>query len=57
MTTESRGRVFDKIVGEMKSFTSRNLRNAITEHVGERRKEWKIWLVKHPGKKNSNNKD
>ncbi|HEU5052821.1 MAG TPA: transposase [Hanamia sp.] len=36
----SGGRDLDKIVGEMKSFTSRSLRKVITYHPAESRKEW-----------------
>jgi REP element-mobilizing transposase RayT len=59
MIIGSRGRKLDKIVGEMKSFTSKSLRSAITAHHGhgESRKEWMLWMVGRAGKKNGNNKD
>ena len=57
MIIGSRGRKLDKIVGEMKSFTSRSLRDAIGEHQGESRKEWMVWLMEGAGKKNGNNRD
>lgn len=39
MIIGSRGRELEKTVSEMKSFTSRNLRKAITDHPQESRKE------------------
>lgn len=57
MIIGSRGRELDKIVGEMKSFTSRSLRKAINEHTGESRKEWMLWMMQRAGLKNGNNKD
>ena len=55
MIIGSRDRPMDKIVGEMKSYTSRMLRQAISEHPGESRKEWIIWLMEKAGMGNSNN--
>ena len=49
MIMGSKGRALDKIVGEMKSFTSRMLRNAIAEHPGESRKEWMVGLMERAG--------
>jgi putative transposase len=57
MIIGSSGRPLDKIVGEMKSYTSRSLRKAIANHPGESRKEWMAWLMERAGKKNSNNND
>ncbi len=57
MIIGSRGRQMDKIVGEMKSFTSRSLRKSIEAHTGESRKEWMLWMMKRAGMKNSNNSD
>jgi putative transposase len=39
MIVGTKGRSLDKIIGEMKSYTSRSLRKAIEEHTGESRKE------------------
>ena len=39
MIIGSKGRELDKLVGEMKSFTSRSLRKEITQHQGESRRE------------------
>ncbi len=47
----------DKIVGEMKSYTSTKYRNLIKEHPGESRKEWLLWMFERAGKKNNNNND
>jgi putative transposase len=57
MIVGTKERPLDKIVGEMKSFTSRSLRKAIEEHTGESRKEWILWMMKRAGLKNGNNKD
>jgi len=45
MIIGSRGRDLDKIVGEMKSFTSRSLRKAITRNTGESGREWLLWMM------------
>ncbi len=57
MIIGSKGRPLEKIVGEMKSFTSRTLRKAIAEHPHESRREWMIWLMEKAGMKNSNNNE
>ncbi len=57
MIIGSRGRPLDKIVGEMKSYTSRNLRRAIMENIQESRKEWLLDMMQCAGSKNNNNKD
>jgi putative transposase len=57
MIIGSRGEELDKIVGAMKSFTSRTLRKAIAEHPGESRREWMTWLMERAGMRNSNNND
>ncbi len=43
------------ILRDFKSFTSRELKNAIQNNVQESRKEWIVWMMKRAGKKNSNN--
>ena len=57
MIVGTKGRPLDKIVGEMKSYTSRSLRKAIQEHTGESRKEWMLNIFNYTGKHNNNNKD
>ena len=57
MIIGSLGRDLDKIVGEMKSFTSRSLRKEIRNNPAESRKEWLLWMMERAGKKNSNNND
>jgi putative transposase len=47
----------DAIVRDMKSHTSTQLRNAITNYAGESRKEWMLEMMEKAGKENSNNKD
>lgn len=57
MIIGSKGRPLDKIVSEMKSFTSRMLRKSIAEHPGESRREWIVELMERAGIRNSNNHD
>jgi putative transposase len=57
MIVDSKGRPLDKIVGEMKSFTSRDLRKAIENHAGESRKEWMLAMMYEAGLSNGNNND
>ena len=47
----------EDIVRDMKSYTSRKLRECILEHPKESRKEWMLWMMERAGKKNSNNND
>ena len=55
MIVGSKGRSLDKIIGEMKSYTSRTLRKAIAEHPGESRREWMTLRMEKAGTQNSNN--
>ncbi|HCR53740.1 MAG TPA: transposase [Cytophagales bacterium] len=57
MIIGSRGKPLEKIVGEMKSYTSRMLRKAIESNSGESRKEWMLALMHQVGSENSNNND
>ena len=57
MIIGSHGRRLDKIVGEMKSYTSGKLRQAIANHNGESRKEWMIRMMMEAGRVNVNNRD
>jgi REP element-mobilizing transposase RayT len=47
----------EKIMRDHKRHTSIELKAAITEHPGESRKEWMIWMMQRAGKKNNNNID
>jgi REP element-mobilizing transposase RayT len=55
MIVGSKGRPLEKIIGEMKSFTSRMLRKAIADHPEESRREWITQLMEKAGLQNSNN--
>lgn len=57
MIVGSKGRALDKIIGEMKSFTSRSLRKAIESNSSESRKEWMMPMLVRAGLNNVNNKD
>lgn len=57
MIVGSKGRALDKVIGEMKSFTSRSLRKAIESAPSESRKEWMIPMLESAGLNNGNNKD
>ncbi len=57
MIIGSGGRPLQKIVGEMKSYTSRRLRMAIESSHNESRKEWMLMLMKQIGSNNGNNND
>ena len=45
------------ILRDFKRFTSKKLKEEISLHPQESRKEWLLWMFKRAGKKNSNNKD
>jgi putative transposase len=45
------------IMRDLKSFTSRRLKEEIKNHSQESRKEWLIWMFERAGKKNSNNQN
>jgi len=47
----------DKIVGEMKSYTSTRFKKLIKENPQESRKEWLVWMFERAGKKNGNNNE
>ncbi|MEO6837730.1 MAG: transposase [Ginsengibacter sp.] len=57
MIIGTRGKALDKIVGEMKSYTSIQLKKSIKEHSQESRREWMMWMFERAGKKNGNNND
>ena len=44
----------DKLVGQVKEFTSKRLVKAIEQHPQESRKEWMLWMFSRAGSKSSN---
>ncbi len=46
-----------KLLGEFKTFTSKQMRKAIEGNLQESRKEWMLWMMKRAGSKNSNVKN
>ncbi|MFC6999745.1 REP-associated tyrosine transposase [Rufibacter roseus] len=52
----SQGKPLAEILRDFKSFTSTQLRKAITENPQESRKEWMLWVMERAGKRNGNNK-
>ncbi len=57
MIIGSTEKALDKIVGEMKSYTSTQLRKCIKDHPQESRREWMMWMFERAGKKNGNNNE
>jgi REP element-mobilizing transposase RayT len=53
----SNDKPMEAIMRDLKSFTSRKLREAIQNNPSESRKEWLLWLFEQAGQKNSNNED
>lgn len=47
----------EDIIRDLKSYTSRTIREAITNNPQESRKEWLLWMMKRAGIKNNNNQD
>jgi putative transposase len=47
----------EDIIRDLKSFTSRKIRNQIESDIQESRKEWMMWMFKRAGKKNVRNND
>lgn len=45
----------EDIMRDLKKFTSKEIRKAISEHPQESRKEWLLWMCARAGKKNGNN--
>ena len=43
------------IIRDLKSFTSKGIREAIQANPQESRKEWLLWMMKRAGTKNNNN--
>jgi REP element-mobilizing transposase RayT len=55
MIIGSQGNPLDGIMRDMKSFTSRRLRQLITDNVQESRREWMLRMMQQSGLRNSNN--
>lgn len=53
----TKGKPMQDILRDFKRFTSKKLREEISSHPQESRKEWLLWMFEDAGKKNSNNKD
>jgi putative transposase len=47
----------EDIIRDLKSRSSRKLKDEIANHPAESRREWILWLMKRAGLKNSQNKD
>ena len=45
------------ILRDLKSYTSRVLREDIANNAHESRREWLLWMFERAGRKNGNNKD
>jgi hypothetical protein len=43
----------EKLLKEMKMFTSKKLRKCLSDNPQESRKEWILWMMKQAGCKNS----
>jgi REP element-mobilizing transposase RayT len=41
----------ENIICDMKSFTSRNLKESIQNNIQESRREWMLWMLKRSGQK------
>ena len=57
MIVGTSGKKLDVIIGEMKSYTSTQMKKVIKENIAESRKEWMVWMMERAGKKNSNNNE
>ncbi|MES2777383.1 MAG: transposase [Bacteroidota bacterium] len=57
MIISSHGNKLEDIVRDMKSFTSRKIRQAIESQPQESRKDWLTWMFERAGKSNVSNKD
>ncbi len=45
----------EAIIRDIKSYTSRKLKEAITENSEESRRKWIVWMMEREGKRNNNN--
>ena len=57
MIIGSESNPLENIMRDMKSFTSRKLRETIEQNQQESRKEWLMWMMERAGKSNPNNDD
>ena len=57
MIIGSESNPLENIMRDMKSFTSRKLRETIEQNQQESRKEWLLWMMERAGKSNPNNDD
>jgi len=55
MIISSQNNKLEEIVRDLKSFTSRNIKNEIIENPQESRKQWMLWMMERAGRKNKNN--
>lgn len=57
MIIGSKTNKLEDIIRDMKRYTSKKLKEEITNNMQESRREWMLWMMKRAGLKNSNNKD
>ncbi len=55
MIIGTKDKEMQNILRDLKSYTSRKLREEIKNHPQESRKEWLVWMFERAGKKNGNN--
>ena len=55
MIIGTKNKEMQNILRDLKSYTSRKLKEEIKNHPQESRKEWLIWMFERAGKKNGNN--
>ena len=55
MIIGSKTNKLENIVRDMKSYTSGQLKESITNNIHESRREWILWMMERAGTKNSNN--
>jgi REP element-mobilizing transposase RayT len=55
MIIGTRDKEMQNILRDLKSYTSRKLKEEIKNHPQESRKEWLMWMFERAGKKNGNN--
>ncbi|MCO6499858.1 MAG: transposase [Vicingus serpentipes] len=55
MIIGTRSKEMQNTLRDLKSYTSRKLKEEIKSHPQESRKEWLIWMFERAGKKNGNN--
>ena len=52
----TKGKPMQEIIRDLKSYTSRSLREHIERNPEESRKAWILWMMERAGKKNGNNR-